>query len=268
MPGDKESNRSENLSERIIVTGACVRGERHVREGLPCQDAFSWHRITEKIVIIALADGLSSEPYADTGARIAGETICKAFISAYEHQNVMPDDRKVLMRDAFRTAHEAVISEAHLAGIDPSRYGSTLIGALFGNGVLTVGHIGDGIVAGLQEGKSIIISEPCQSEYANETSCLVQPDWETHLRITEVSHIEAGILATDGCQAAIATRISGNLHPYDPFILPLISFARKKNTHGEDASADISSLLISSRMQTLSGDDKTLVIFCEPPVMT
>jgi len=252
-------------SGKIIVIGACVCGERHAKEGKPCQDTFSWSHIPENGVVVALADGLSSKPCAETGARIGVEAVCEAVVSAYRENN--PIDQKVLIREAFRIAHQKVMNEAERTGINSSSYGTTLIGAIFFNRRITVGHIGDGIVAGIQEGKTLIISEPGQSEYANETASLVQPDWETHLRVTEAPDIDAGILTTDGCQGAVATRQSGNLHPYDPFLLPLISFIRKKTDNGEDSSSDITSLLTSSRMLELSGDDKTLVILLGPPLV-
>ncbi|MFH0968200.1 MAG: PP2C family serine/threonine-protein phosphatase [Methanobacteriota archaeon] len=256
-------NLSGDNSGQIVVTGACIQGERHAKTGQPCQDAFFWSLIPDHGVVIAIADGLSSVTHAETGARIAVETACQAVISVYNTQTV-PEDQKVLMKDAFTKAHAAVISEADSAGLNPAHYGSTLITAIFCNGNLTVGHIGDGIVAGMRGGKTLIISEPGQSEYANETNCLVQSDWDTQLRIRESSHIEAVILATDGCQGAVATRQLGNLQPYDPFLLPLVSFIRKRTLNGQDPVSDITGLLTLTRMLELSGDDKTLVILLGP----
>jgi hypothetical protein len=263
MPGKIVPVLSGGNSEQVVVTGACAAGERHAKAGEPCQDAFFWCPIPDNGVVIAIADGLSSASHAETGAHIAVEAVCQAIVSAYDNKAV-PGDQKVLMRDAFTKAKVAVIIEADRAGISPVFYGSTLIAAVFCNGRLTVGHIGDGIVAGMQEGKTLIISEPGESEYVNETACLMQSDWETHLRVTESSHIEAGILATDGCQGAVATRQNGELHPYDPFLLPLISFIRKKTGVHKDPASDIARLLTSSRMLELSGDDKTLVILLRP----
>ncbi|PKL60427.1 MAG: hypothetical protein CVV33_02730 [Methanomicrobiales archaeon HGW-Methanomicrobiales-4] len=248
---------------QIIVTGACVQGERHAKTGQPCQDAFFWSPIREHGVVVAIADGLSSATHAETGAKIAVEAVCQAVVSAYDTQKV-PGEQKELMKKAFTKAHAAVISKAEEAGISPTHYGSTLITAVFCDGNLTVGHIGDGIIAGIQEGKTHIISEPGQSEYANETACLVQSDWEAHLQVRESSLVNAVVLATDGCQGAVATRQNGDLHPYDPFLLPLVSFVRKKTNNGEDPTSDITGLLSSSRMLELSGDDKTLVILLGP----
>ena len=263
MPGKYVPDLSGGNSEQIVVTGACATGERHTKAGQPCQDAFFWCPIPDNGVVVAIADGLSSATHAETGARIAVEAVCHAIVSAYKIK-ALPGDQKDLMRDAFTKANLAVNIEAGRAGISPALYGSTLIAAVFCNGRLKVGHIGDGIVAGMQEGKTLIISEPGLSEYANETACLVQSDWETQLRVTESSHVEACILATDGCQGAVATRQNGELQPYDPFLLPLVSFLRKKTDTHEDSASDIAGLLTSSRMLELSGDDKTLVILLGP----
>ena len=261
MISSDESVRPAGNTRGITVTGACVQGERHIRTGEPCQDAFFWSPIPGGVVT-AIADGLSSAVHAETGARIAVERVCRAVVSSYGVQS--DPDQNDLIRHAIREARRGVIEEAERAGARPSLYGSTLIVAILGNGTLTVGHIGDGIAAGVQKGTTLIISGPGESEYANETACLTQHDWESFLRITEAVHIEALILATDGCQGAIAIRKNGDLNPYDPFILPLVSFIRKKTESGIDPAPDITGLLTSIRMRELSGDDKTLVILLGP----
>lgn len=164
------------------------------------------------------------------------------------------------IRDSVRRARDSIVTRAIINKTEPSSYASTLIIGVYMRGKVTIGHIGDGIVVGVQEGKPIILSPPGPAEYANETACLVQDDWEKDLRIAEFTGIEACIIATDGCQNALATRSSGEYSPHEPFILPLISFIKGKMDLNIDPKPDITALLTSPRMEQLSGDDKTLIV--------
>lgn len=252
----KESSKTEG---GIRIFSARVTGSSHEAGGKPCQDACAFAG-DEEIKILAVADGLSSASHAEEGAAI----------SVQEATRIDPErpspgqDPVMFIMDACHRAREAVIRHAAEAGMHPATYASTLIIAVYQNSTVTVGHIGDGIVIGVSEGRTHIVSPPESGEYANETACLVQPDWETHLRITPPGRADDLILSTDGCQAAMAQRSGGVWHPHDPFILPLISYIRKKITDQINPTADVIKLLQSSRMQNLSGDDKTLLILIGP----
>jgi len=257
LPWDENAG-DEKRKPEVYITGASVRGPRHSKDGTPCQDAWASFPVHGGGWVLTVADGLSSAAHAEEGAAdavsISGETLASALSQKRDA------DRSDLIHEAVRTAREAIISRARSGGERPLAYASTLIILLFEDGQVTLGHIGDGIVAGVGEEGSIILSAPEAGEYANETACLVQDDWEDHLRISVFSHIRTCIIATDGCQGAIATRQDGVYLPHDPFIRPLISFTIQRMAAGIDPRADISGLLLSSRMENLSGDDKTLII--------
>jgi len=240
----------------IRIYGASVRGGRHEQSGQPCQDAYAVAE-ADGIWAIAIADGLGSADHADTGARIAVDTASHTVLESTDNTKFSPEER---IRQAFLHARDAVIAEADLQGIPPGSCASTLIVAFYFRGQITIGHIGDGIAIGIRDRHVEILSSPGESEYANETACLVQSDWESQLRITLPHDIDHAIIATDGCQGALAIRRGGNYQPHEPFVLPLISFIAKKIENRQNPEPDISALLASKRMQDLSGDDKTLVV--------
>lgn len=256
------NHQSPGNNGEIRVTGASVRGSRHERSGQPCQDAYAVARGTEKTWGVAVADGLGSASHADVGASIAVDAACKAILPAGQINS--DAEAEHLIRNAFLQAREAVLAEAVLQDITPAAFGSTLIAALFFENTLIIGHLGDGIVVGIKDGVAEILSPPGVCEYANETASLMQADWEDQLRISCHNQVTQCILTTDGCQAALATRRGGGYHPHEPFILPLLSFIRQKNESNSDTDTDITALLISSKMQELSGDDKTLVVMTGP----
>lgn len=254
--GVKEEERHLAGETRMAVAGACIRGVRHIQTGDPCQDAWYSSMLDGGGVVVAVADGLSSAVHAQKGAMIAVSEACKS-ITPVTARSFCPEE---LVRTAVEKSRDAVLCVAAAASALPSSYASTLIIAYYHDEILTVGHIGDGIVAGIKDGEPLIISPPARSEYINETASLTQPDWRSHLRISICGHVDSCIIATDGCQGALSVRKGTEYLPYDPFVIPLISFIRKKLRYNGDCTPDIENLLISPRMQELSDDDKTLVI--------
>lgn len=257
MPVPKKNNKMGDR-QGIRVTGACVRGRRHENSGQPCQDAYAIASGPDGVWGVAIADGLGSASHSDTGASIAVDIACKAVLQVRPVSPV--NEVEELIRQAFTHAREAILAEAASKGIIPAAFASTLMVVLFSNEKISIGHIGDGIAVGIKDGRAEILSPPGWSEYANETACLVQPDWESQLRIAHHTQVEQCIIATDGCQGALATRNGGVYHPHEPFVRPLISFIRKKIECNGNPDPDIAALLTSERMQELSGDDKTLVV--------
>ncbi len=252
--------RPGNSADDILITGACSRGSRHTQEGTPCQDAWICLPVHNGGWVIVAADGLSTARHAREGAEMAVQTAGEALARSCSEQQQAGYEPGVLIRQAAGAAHQIILQKAAEQGEHPSSFASTLIIALCIGETVSVGHIGDGIVAGVREGENLILSAPQQGEYANETACLMQHDWEDHLRLGNHELIEACIIATDGCQGAVAVREKGGYQPYDPFITPLLSFVRQRLIAGHDPRPDLAALLLSPRMETLSGDDKTLII--------
>jgi hypothetical protein len=259
MESDVISCTTSKNSTNILITGACVRGERHSKAGIPCQDAWAYISLPGGTGAVAVADGLSSAEHAEEGATIAVKEACESISIAHRNQN-FDSDYKELIKDAVKNARQAILSQSQKCNRNSGLYATTLIIAILSKDTITVGHIGDGIVAGVQNGLPVIVSTPGPAEYANETASLTQSDWEENLRITEQKDIHACLIATDGCQGALATRKGAEYIPHAPFINPLLSFIKRKNAEGNDSAPDILNLLQSARMNDLSGDDKTLVI--------
>ncbi|PWR70135.1 PP2C family serine/threonine-protein phosphatase [Methanospirillum lacunae] len=240
----------------IRISGSSVRGNRHIQSEQPCQDAYAV-AYSKNGWGIAVADGLGSAGHSDAGARIAVDTASKVVIADFECPDISVEER---IRQAFLKAREAVIKEASELEISPSEFASTLIVAFYSGERITLGHIGDGIAVGTKKDQAVLLSSPGESEYANETASLIQTDWENQLRITPCFEIDHVIIATDGCQGALAVKRDGRYQPHEPFILPLISFIERKISVNLSPEPDISTLLSSKKMQELSGDDKTLVV--------
>jgi hypothetical protein len=250
------------LNERYYVAcGASVAGTRHIRDQIPCEDAWA-KAILPGALAIAVADGLSSAESGGKGAEIAVNTSVGIIADA-----LMADkepDISNLIRMAAGKGRENIERDACLNGVEISSYATTLLVAVLINDCAVCGHIGDGACVTLSADTASVLSLPGPSEYANETAVLTGKNWESQLRISSGTG-SAVICATDGCQGAIVRRDEGSFIPYNPFIVPLVRSLESYISEGRDLNLEISDLLTSSRMQALSSDDMTLAVgFCLP----
>lgn len=234
------------------VFGASVVGDAHVRNGLPCQDAFR-AVVDDRVAVIAVADGLGSASRSDLGAATAAEAAAeRAFALA--------------RRDPLEAAHEGMIAArdaldalANASACDVSDLASTLIVAVASRRI-AIAHIGDGAAVGLCGDEPYVLSPPANGEYANIVDPLTSGDWTDNVRtVLCTDAIDAIGLFTDGCQHAAVRRDNGHVIAHAGFFRPLFSFARSGVDEGEGCDA-LADLLGGKKMGEHSDDDKTLVL--------
>jgi hypothetical protein len=239
-----------------ITCGASVAGTRHIRDQIPCEDAWGGV-ILPGALILAVADGLSSAEYGGAGAAIAvssGISTAADILKAEQYPDIA-----FSIREAVRVGREHIETHARSEGTDISSYATTLLMAVLTPDEVVCGHIGDGACVTLSDGKASLLSVPGRTEYVNETAVLTNTDWESHLRITS-GRGDAVLCATDGCQGALIRREDGVYVPYEPFIVPLVRSLAQYCFEKRDLNAELTDLLVSSRMRALSSDDMTLAV--------
>ncbi|MCA1916394.1 PP2C family serine/threonine-protein phosphatase [Methanospirillum hungatei] len=238
-----------------IACGASVAGTRHIRDQIPCEDAWAGVILPDAL-IIAVADGLSSAEYGGKGADIAVSSSVRDATDAYKPGE---QDIPALIRSAMSAGREAIHDHALSEGLHISSFATTLLLAVLTPDGAFCGHIGDGACVALSEGEASLLSVPGTAEYANETAVLTAQTWESHCRISHRA-ADAIICATDGCQGALIRREDGAYVPYSPFVVPLVRSLGEYLDEGRDLNSEIADLLSSSRMRALSSDDMTLAV--------
>ena len=248
------------------VFGGKITGSSHIKKGLPCQDAFRSEKTDSGEIIIAVADGLGSAEYSDTGAEIAVNSAVDRIKSLFDRDGKYSIPKAALMKNrdivtgAFSAARKTLEDRAAENGYPLKKLACTLIVVFTWEGYVTTGHIGDGAVTAQTDGKIRIISGPGESEYLNEVTPLTSGNIEDNIRINEnIANVEVLAAFTDGCQRAFLEKKNGEYTPYEPFFSPIFSFA-KGITNEEEASGEIARFLRSEKMEENSDDDKTLVI--------
>lgn len=241
------------------ILGSSAIGSLHIKNAIPCQDAYAYEVLLSEAGVIAVADGLGSAVLSDFGARHAVDTAIKTVKelmgdTAPDLQNMADVVKKSVYSARKVLEQKAIEFQCKLRDL-----ACTLIVIVMHKHRVVVAHVGDGAVIG-KTGKGLeLISAPADSEYANEVSPLTGKDWEDSLRISRKDADVFAIMAfTDGLQRAALKKTSEGLTPSAGFCAPLFLFADEAEDLKE-AEKDLKSFLLSEKFKYFE-DDKALVI--------
>lgn len=188
----------------VKVIASSVRGPLHVRDGLPCQDA--WLTVVKPDASLAVVcDGMGSRPYAREGSRIATLATRDAWRVWYQSPVGSVEDLIRLIEVTWRL---------RLREIVPNTAATTcLLYAEDGHGRAALAQLGDGlIVRRCADGQ--VINHPSRSQGFGLTHALGTPhtltDWS--FAITEpLQSGEALMLVTDGVSEDLERSRIGDL---------------------------------------------------------
>lgn len=241
-----------------------MQGTRHIRDGIPCEDAWAFDTQCGCLVL-AVADGLSSAENGGKGAELVSAASVRAIVDLIK--TVTSDgisiDVPEIIQSGIKKGRDVVSSYAEQEDQTISSYATTLIIVVMRGDEVWCGHIGDGVCVTVSGDEVLVLSAPGNIEYANETAVITSRSWEKQLRISS-GIADAVLLATDGCQGAVIRREEDGIKPYNPFVLPLVKALREYSAEGRDCNAEICDLLFSERMRALSSDDMTLAAGFSP----
>lgn len=216
--------------KRYICDGI-VKGATHVRNQMPCQDNKKIVEISDKIAIVAVADGHGSAkcPRSDRGSMIAVNSfykVMKSYLEAYgEEQEGASNLLTFLNREGDMRFAQDVCEEWQarvkqsfyknkvdgMTDADGnikwssvfSLYGTTLLGMLITDGFVFSFQIGDGDISIVTKDEVEPLVEP-EKFLGTETHSLAKPDaWRkavssVHRREMEREESYMYILSTDG----------------------------------------------------------------------
>lgn len=242
------------------VLGASTLGASHVRQGLPCQDAWMAAECRGDVLAVAVADGAGSASHAQVGAQLAA----RRAVSAVFDRMLQPRTGGVyaMLDDAFRQARRELEFEAATTGLDLRDLSTTLTMVIAMPDCLGVAQTGDGLVVALEpDGSLIPLTQPQRGEYANETHFLTGPsgDAPRYIRIGEAAPGFA--VLTDGLLPVSADLKSGR--PHAPFFQPFFA-ALRQGSATPDLRRHLHQFLESPRLRERVDDDLTLVVAVHP----
>lgn len=252
------------MTARWICAGARAIGTSHVKQGLPCQDAFRttvWSCPGEPpILIAALADGAGSAALAGSGAEFAASFVIDLLFRAFEGGAAIAGGEAIL-REAVIGARRALEAKAAYDGHAIEDFASTLLVAIVSSGGGVFGQIGDGaIVIDDAEVGWRPVHWPDHGEYANTTRFLTESDAPAALQIAVTDKPPRRLaLFSDGLERLVLDFRSRTAHaPFFDAILSRLISSRGEG-HEAEVSAEIEALLSTAQVNARTDDDKALV---------
>ncbi len=236
-------------------------GTRHQAANLPCQDYGDYRRLSQDVLIGAIADGAGSAKDADTGAKVAVEQALNFLTETLPLSGIALTEEQA--QSLFRQLVESVRSHLNHTATqingELKDLASTLLVFIATPGAIAAMQIGDGfIVTRCPEGKYELLFQPDKGEYINETT-FVTSDHALEALQVKVVQTESHFIcaATDGVE-----RVSLNLsqwEPFSPFFEPLEAYLQEtENPEAEDTY--LKDFLNSDRLNARTTDDKTLLL--------
>ena len=245
-----------------------VIGKYHIDSNLACQDR-TYYDEGNGIKVVVLADGAGSQKKSEIGAEITCKCICDLMINnftqyllMFENEKTSPNRHRDCMRklskEIISTATEKLKEKALELNMPVGGLASTLLFFAISDAFYIMGHIGDGVIAGLfSENNSLnvkILSEPENGSASNITFFVTDSDAADHLRLSagKLENLIGVLLTSDG-----AGDVLFNANGVDKSVVELfVKFNRKTSGDYEKILSEYLSKVVSN----YSRDDLSLNI--------
>ena len=173
-----------------------IPGPYHIKNGIPCQDAYCIRETPDGVIVAAVADGLGSETHSDKGAKIAS-----SFVVTFCKQNYKPEmtEHEVisLLKRAYTKAYALVEKTAISEGNDVDQYDCTLCTVIYDGKTLYYGQSGDsGLIVGSNDGGYYKITEQQRDEDNNVYPLCFGPEYWEFGKVK--GNVVSVMLMTDG----------------------------------------------------------------------
>lgn len=173
-----------------------IPGPYHIKNGIPCQDAYCIRETPDGVIVAAVADGLGSETHSDKGAKIAS-----SFVVTFCKQHYKPEmtEHEVisLLRRAYIKAYALVEKTAINKGNDVDQYDCTLCTVIYDGKTLYYGQSGDsGLIVGSNDGGYYKITEQQRDEDNNVYPLCFGPEYWEFGKVK--GNVVSVMLMTDG----------------------------------------------------------------------
>ncbi|GHU58827.1 hypothetical protein FACS1894133_4330 [Clostridia bacterium] len=256
----------------IYTYGFSMCGKSHERHNDICQDSHFFEKVSDRIAIGAVADGLGSEIHSDMASKVAAKSsvlYCQKKISDDTPNDIVTE----IIKEAFNHAKSAIEKIADENNYEYDQCDTTLSLAVLKNSYLFYGNSGDsGIIAYTTDGKFTQITNQQRDENG-----LVFP-----LYFGESKWIFG---QTEGNIASVLLATDGMLEIITPFILQdsdntihvrLAAYFMEHNALGISLSENAEesfSAAVSNREQYINNipadtvdDDKTILVMADNSV--
>ena len=202
-----------------------VVGNDHIESNTPCQDNV-YYVGKNGLHVLAVSDGAGSKQYSQFGSEIATKAVCNYLIEEFDNlyissetygksQDEIKEAQKMVKESIFNYVKRKIISKAEELQVEVDELACTLLFVAKKDEKVIMGHIGDGVIAGLFNSGSNemlkVLSHPENGEQINITFFLTDPDAIEHFRVSaeRMSNLTGLMLMSDGAEEVLYHPING-----------------------------------------------------------
>lgn len=240
---------------KYVIAGASVRGSKHIKKGVVCQDAIAYYENeSDSFYSIALADGAGSQKYSDVGAQFISEFILKYIYSHFNEIYTGSIDRYELTY----TLEKALYQKAKKIAINYETIGSTLLAVCVKGDKLISIHIGDGVIAYKDINEKIhLLSHPMNGEFKDQTF-FTNTNFKDKLRlgIVKIEKADSFILMSDGLSDSLYIDKDRSMVYKTTNLL----FEKLNHLGIEEANKWYEQFILHSIFEKRTGDDISLIV--------
>jgi serine/threonine protein phosphatase PrpC len=246
-----------------VTAHVSVTGTAHQAAGTPCQDRHTCEYVAdaanEPVLIVVVADGASSAAASALGAETAVQSFSAAVAETLGHTPITELDSETALAWLTST-RAAVLAAAEKYGRPARDLACTVTAAVISSSYGLAAQIGDGIIAFESEANWELAFHPHKGEHRNETRFITDATAVEHIRSGVLGvHVSALAVASDGIEDLCLDREAGGV--FAPFFAALCDTLRKAvPAAGDTLNAALQRFLTSERVNTVTDDDKTLVL--------
>lgn len=182
---------------------ASVTGSKHFKNGATCQDASMVKTNPRTNALAACAcDGAGSARLSDLGAQAVANAVTNLLCENAEKFLNQSLREAEILNTALTAINELVTTN----GGEAKDYACTIVALLVTNEKALTVHLGDGVIAMVEDGSGKVLSSPDNGEFANETFFVTSPRALDKIRVNIVpisENIKSFALMTDGASASL-----------------------------------------------------------------
>jgi transposase-like protein len=182
---------------------ASVVGSKHLKAGFRCQDASAIKVNQAKDALAAcVCDGAGSARYSDLGAEAVANAVTKLLC---EKANKFISNT-LAEADILKTARAAIDEQVKIHGGEVKDYACTIVALLVTNEKAVTAHLGDGVIAMVEDSSPRVLSSPDNGEFANQTFFVTSSSAPHRMRVNVIPIsplVKSFALMSDGAQASL-----------------------------------------------------------------
>lgn len=205
-------------------------GKMHISRNMICQDR-TFYKEANGVKIVSLADGAGSKTKSEIGAELVCEKVCELFSTKFIDYLLYFEDEKTnqakhkknmarLSKEIITYLVTALKAKALEMNIAVEELSSTLLFFAIKDNHYIMGHIGDGVIAGLYNENNAyrvrVISEPENGERSNITFFVPDTNAEEHLHLQagSIDNLKGVLLTSDGAGTVLfnGTSVDDNVY--------------------------------------------------------